>query len=150
MKVSKLSLTVNMKGLHCVSLVDVEEVDLPCVHETTSTVLSRCRCAVMDWGGGSATSSSSMSNITVFETVFFFFEAVGLGRDDSVSFSDCLCLGGRPHLVFFGDVLIGLTTGVGTGESKGGMYASSMKVICLISLLTMGCKHRAFHQPYYY
>ena len=132
------------------SLVDVEEVDLRRVCETTSTMLSRCRCTVMDWGGGSTTSSSSMSNIAVFKTVFFFFEAVGLGRDDSVSFSDCLHLGGWPHLVFFGDVLRGLTTGVGTGESKGGMYASSMKVICLISSLTMGCEHRAFHQPYYY
>jgi len=140
-----------MKGLHCVSLVDIEEVDLTCVCETTSTVLSRCRCAVMDWDGGSTTSSSSMSNIAVFETVLFFFEAVGLGRgDDSVSFSDCLHLGGQPCLVFFGDGLIGLTTGVGTGESKGGMYASLMKVNCLISSLTMGCEHRAFHQPYYY
>ena len=132
------------------SLVDVEEVNLPHVHETTSTMLSRCGYTVMDWGGGSTTSSSSMSNIAVFKTVFFFFEVVGLGRDDSVSFSDCLHLGGRPHLVFFGDVLRGLTTGVGTGESKGGMYVSSMKVICLISSLTMGCEHRAFHQPYYY
>ena len=68
------------------SLVDVEEVDLHRVRETTSTMLSRCRCTVMDWGGGSTTSSSSMSNIAVFKTVFFFFEAVGLGRDDSVSF----------------------------------------------------------------
>ena len=83
-----------------------------------------------------------MSNIAVFETVFFFFEAVGLGRDDGVSFSEsCLRLGGWPRLAFFGGVLTGLTTGVGTGESRGGMYASSMKVNRWASSLTIGHKH---------
>ena len=32
-----------------------------------------------------------MSNIAVFGTVFFFFEAVGLGKDDGVSFSESCC-----------------------------------------------------------
>ena len=121
--VLKLSLTVNMNGLHCASFCDVEDDDLPHTWLTTSTEVSRCRCAVMDWGGTSATSTSSIS---VFKVPFFFLEALGFSKDGE-SFSDCLHL--WPHLAFFGGVLIWLMTGMDTKESTGGTYESSMKVI---------------------